>query len=90
MKTILKCTLASGAALAIAACTPAETDGDAMDDADTVEMTDEAAPMEGDDMMASDEAAMPDAETEAADFTEENERDPHGNPIGPMDAEQEE
>lgn len=78
MKTTWKGLLAGTAAFAIAACTPPAEDG-----AETAEVADEAEAGE-DTMMAedADAAETPEAGAEAA--AEENERDPHGNPAGPL------
>lgn len=82
MKTTWKGLLAGTAALAIVACTPAE---DAAEDAETV---DETAEVEaGDDAMMAADGDMAETSEEGTDDaaeTEEDERDPHGNPAGPL------
>ena len=81
MKTTWKVLLAGTAALAIVACTPAETEDTAAEA--------EAAPAEvvdaGEEMMAEDAATAeaPEATTEGAD-EETPQREEHGNPAGPV------
>ncbi|MHA7820025.1 MAG: hypothetical protein ACX930_10300 [Erythrobacter sp.] len=89
MKTTWKGLLAGTAALAIAACTPPADEG--AEGGETAEATDEGAASE-EAVTAEDgeTAETPEAGAEAAAETEEDERDPHGNPAGPLrsDAEQ--
>lgn len=88
MKTTWKGLLAGTAALAIAACTPADSGAEAeADGADTAEAPEAA---EDDAMMAAegDMAEAPEAGAEAAAEGEEPEREGHGNPAGPLTADE--
>lgn len=80
MKTTWKSLLAGTAALAIVACTPAETEGTAETEAAPAETVDA-----GEEMMVEDGATaeMPDDDAEGAG-EEAAQREEHGNPAGPV------
>lgn len=91
MTTTWKAVLAGTAALAISACTPAETD---TDETATAETTEESTETADDTMMADgDTAAMPEAAAEAAEGEGEGDAagddEDWGNSAGPLTADSE-